>query len=185
VRIFFVILAFVGIQVAAALFGLWATRAGAVAEALYVMTFLAILTSFVAAAGHRGRTRAWWLGCGVFASSYFLTTVLASGFWDLASQLLFVTTEAARPQLVTSFWLAWSYDHVGAPQIWTAGGTRVPALQLLNVSPNVIPRDLDLVAFNTFMQTGHCVITWLAGFVGGMVARHLYSYDAAEATKNQ
>lgn len=165
-----VIAAFVALPVMAVLAGWAAIRWSHVSSVVYTLTAIAILFCLVGAFTKRDCSQPVWIGCGLFAASYFLTTLNVDNLWSLTAELLHCESPLAQPRLITTHWLAATYDGIGTPQIWTSGGTRVPAEFLLTVPPKSIPNDLYLDALNSYLHTGHCVLTWMAGLAGGMLA---------------
>ena len=159
----------VGVLIAAVVFVLGARHVSLVASGLYAITLLLVFASVVAAITQRGCSQAVWSGCAIFAAGYFSLAFFEPGFWRLAAGIVGVGTAPVSSNVITSFWFAWLYDRVGAPEIWTGGGTRVPAIHLLYVSPHQIPPSLDISDLNAFVQTGHCIATWTMGAIGAVV----------------
>lgn len=171
-KLIFVVLA--GIVFSAALLILGARYVTLVAGILYLLTVLLVVGSVVLATTQRGYRRAIWSGCAVFAMGYFFLAFLEPAFWQIVERIVGVRSSPVSSQVITSFWFAWLYDRVGGPEIWTGGGSRVPAIYLLYATAGQIPRDLDISDLKAFIRTGHCITTWILGAIGAMVGSLFY-----------
>jgi hypothetical protein len=155
-----------------------------IASAVFSVVFMIVAGSVAAAILCQGRAAAAWRGFAVFAMSYFILAVLVGDVWSSANNQLGVAAQPPRPAFVTSYLLAWVYDEMGKPQMWTSGGSRVPAVHLLRVQRSQIPDSLDMSEFDAFMTIGHCGFTLAIGLLGAVVGSWFVGSRRAEAGEN-
>jgi hypothetical protein len=179
VKIALFLLAAVVTQLAVIFLGFGAIQHQYVVTVVYWLTVSAALLSIFGVIASSGRMRCIWWGCAIFGLGYLLSAVIAGNLATIAASRLQLKSEPAHVQFYTTMWFAWLYDHLGGSQteLWTSGGTRAPALRLLEAPPSVIPKDMNLAPLNTFIQTGHCAFTWLAALFGAMLGGWLYDRE--------
>jgi hypothetical protein len=162
-----------------ALLAMWPNAV--VASAVFSIVFVVVAGSVVAAILCIGGAAAVWRGFAIFAVAYFTLAVLAGDLWSAANDQLGVAAQPPRPAFVTSYVLAWAYDAIGKPQMWTSGGTRIPAIHLLRVPRQQLPTNIDFSEFDAFMTTGHCGFTLAFGLLGGVAGLWFYRAREPEA----
>jgi hypothetical protein len=146
-----------------------------VSSAAFSVVFVIVAASVVAAILCKGIAAAVWRGFAVFGASYFTLAVLVGDVWSAANSQLGMAAQPPRPAFVTSYLLAWAYDEMGQPPIWTSGGTRVPAVKLLRIERSpLLSNALDISDFEAFLTTGHCAFTLVIGVLGAVVGSGFY-----------
>jgi len=151
-----------------------------VASASFSATFVIVAGSVMAALVCREPSRAAWRGFAFFATTYSVFAVLIGDVYSAVNSQFGIAAQPPRPALITSYLLAWAYDRIGHPEIWTSGGSRVPSLHLLRVR-EAIPSGLEVSTYDAFMNIGHCLFTVWMGLVGGWIGRRLNDGEAMEA----
>ena len=147
----------------------------AVASTAFATVCAVVALSAIAAIVRRDQLGAASCGFAVFAAAYFLFTVLAEDLYTAVNSQLGTSAEPPESPLITTYFLAWAYDRLGHPEMWTAGGSRVPSLFLLRFSPSFdqISASIDVTHFRQFMNIGQCLFTLSMGLIGGWIGWRL------------
>ncbi|MEX0641501.1 MAG: hypothetical protein WD468_02305 [Pirellulales bacterium] len=148
-----------------------------VASASILIVFVVVAGSVVAAVVCRNRIGAAWRGFAVFAVAYFVFAILMEDIYATMNSQLGTAAQPPKTVFISSYFLAWAYDRLGQPEIWTGGGSRVPAIFLLRFSRSAIPDDFIIAEFSAFMTIGQCLATVLVGLIGGWIGGWLYGRE--------
>lgn len=152
------------------------------ANCVWYLVLLFLMATVLWAIISTGPMRSFVRGFAVFGVAFFVMGAMCDNFAAADSADFRVRTDLARPALMTTWLLAWAYDALAMPELWTRGGTRVPALHLLSVSPSQIPVDLITTTFVDFMRIGECLFAVAMGLVGGWAGWWLAGRENLEAT---
>jgi hypothetical protein len=156
-----------------------------VASVIFTAAFFLVLASIVAANTCLGRARAYWRGFAVFSAAMFFFTLLIGDFWVVANVMLGIESDSPRPNLVTSYLLAWAFDHLCVRDLRSTSGEVISGLaHLRSLQANRIPRTLDDTAFVSFLSIGHSIFAILAGLLGGLIGSRFYRREMTSQTGN-
>jgi hypothetical protein len=142
-----------------------------------------LAASVVGAIACSGRSTAFWRGFSIFGIAYLILPTLSGSAWGVVWPTLDTSEKFPPTVLSTTCALASAYDYLGMPEVWTSGGTRVPAPFLLRLAPSQVPEDLIVAEFEEFMKVGQCLVAVLVGLVGGWMGVWLHHVDTSSIGK--
>ena len=162
--------------------------------ALLMATLVVLANSLFGIAYRQGATRAAWLGFAIFGFGYL---TLSLGPWS---------GDRFRASLPTSRVLAFAHGRLFPPETYSVVTRVIPAPAGSSGGPMMVrsmelgdatasapvmganrPTSIRTILsfpdnFGSFERVGHCLITFLAGLLGALIARWFHRGAAASAT---
>jgi hypothetical protein len=175
------------------------SESGLACDALYTITMIALGLSLTGAIAARGPTRSFCVGFAVFGSGYlYLSSYPNESSWP-ARRIWYPAQESTHPRLLSESLLGWLHDkagrrgHLAAGQQvqvqWGNWNSYYPAEVvshgegLVQIHWQNYPADqteyvasarVRGMAPSYFFETGHTLLAWLLGVLGGLGSRALF-----------